>query len=75
VILLHLTMLGIVYCIARWPIFGRPRELPADSTADFGKHISALGELLRGTKDAAYAQARLEQYRTQGKRESGKSHR
>ena len=75
VILLHLTLLGIVYCIARWPIFGRPKTLPDDSTADFGKHITALGELLRKTKDSAYAHARLQQYRTQGKRDSGKSHR
>lgn len=75
VILLHLTMLGIVYCIARWPIFGRPKELPSDSTADFGKHITALGELLHRTKDSAYARARLQHYRAQGKRESGKSHR
>ncbi len=75
VILLHLTMLGIVYCIARWPIFGRPKQLESDGTADFGKHITALGELLQKTKDSAYAHARLQHYRTQGKRESGKSHR
>jgi hypothetical protein len=75
VILLHLTMLGIVYCIARWPIFGRAKELPVDSKADFGKHISALGELLKKTKDTAYADARVQQYRAQGKRDSGKSHR
>lgn len=75
VILLHLTMLGIVFCIARWPIFGRPKELPAESTADFGKHVTALGELLEKTKDLAYAHARLQQYQQQGKRESGKSHR
>jgi len=75
VILLHLTLLGIIYCIARWPIFGRPKSLPSESMADFGKHITALGELLQKTKDSAYANARLQQYRTQGKRESGKSHR
>lgn len=75
VILFHLTLLGIVFCIARWPIFGRPRDLPAESNADFGKHVTALGELLHKTKDTAYAQARLHQYQTQGKRESGKSHR
>lgn len=75
VILFHLTLLGIVYCFARWPIFGRPKSLPSESLADFGKHIAALGELLQKTKDSAYAQARLQQYRTQGKRDSGKSHR
>ena len=73
-ILLHLTVLGIVLCLARSPIFGRPRELPADSPADFGKHIEALGKLLARTKDRTYAQARLAQYRQIGQRRSGKSH-
>jgi hypothetical protein len=73
-ILLHLTVLGIVLCLARSPIFGRPRELPADPSADFGKHIEALGKLLARTKDRTYAQARLAQYRQIGQRRSGKSH-
>jgi hypothetical protein len=73
-ILLHLTVLGIVLCLARSPIFGRPRELPADSPADFGKHVAALGKLLARTKDRTYAQARLAQYRQIGQRRSGRSH-
>jgi hypothetical protein len=62
-ILLHVAMLGIVLCLARAPIFGRPRELPGDSRADFGKHVAALGKLLAATKDQNYAHARLLQYR------------
>ena len=73
-ILLHLAVLGIVLCLARSPIFGRPRELPADSPTDFGKHVAALGKLLARTKDRTYAQARLEQYRQIAQRRSGKSH-
>lgn len=73
-ILLHLSVLGIVLCLARSPIFGRPRELPADSPADFGKHVAALGQLLARTKDRNYAQARLLQYRQLGQRRSGRSH-
>jgi hypothetical protein len=62
-ILLHIAVLGLVLLLARAPIFGRPRDLPSDSTADFGKHIAALGKLLAATKDRNYAQARLNQYR------------
>ena len=74
VILIHLTVLGIIFCLARSPIFGRPRELPAAPAADFGRHVEALGELLARTNDRNYALARLTQYRQIGKRESGKSH-
>jgi hypothetical protein len=63
VILLHVAMLGVVLCLARAPIFGRPRDLIADSPADFGKHVAALGKLLAATKDRQYAQTRLGQYR------------
>ncbi len=73
-IIIHLTVLGIIFCLARSPIFGRPQELPAESPADFGKHVSALGELLARTKDQQYALGRLNQYRELAKRDSGKSH-
>jgi hypothetical protein len=73
-ILLHLAVLGILLCLARSPIFGRPRELPGDSPADFGKHVAALGKLLAGTKDRNYAHARLVQYRQIAERRSGRSH-
>lgn len=73
-IIIHLTILGIIFCLARSPIFGRPRELPAQSPADFGRHVAALGELLARTKDPAYAQSRVQQYRELAKRDSGKSH-
>jgi len=67
-------VLGIVVCLSRSPIFGRPRELPADSPSDFGKHVAALGKLLAATKDRNYAHARLAQYRQIAERRSGRSH-
>ena len=73
-ILLHLTVLGIILCLARSPIFGRPRELPADSPTDFGKHVAALGQLLARSRDRHYAQSRLAQYRQIAERRSGRSH-
>ena len=74
-IVVHLTMLGIVLCLARWPIFGRPKELPAETPADFGRHVTALGQLLARTKNLTYAQQRLAQYQQQARRGSGASHR
>jgi len=73
-ILLHLTVLGIVLCLSRSPIFGRPRELPAESPTDFGKHVAALGKLLARSQDRNYAHARLVQYRQTAERRSGRSH-
>jgi hypothetical protein len=74
VILMHLAILGIVLCLSRAAIFGRPRELPAESTTDFGQHVAALGKLLARTKDRAYAQSRLAQYRQLAQRRSGRTH-
>ncbi|MBW8883721.1 MAG: hypothetical protein JF612_02860 [Planctomycetia bacterium] len=74
VILLHIAVLGIIVCLSRSLIFGRPRDLPGDSPSDFGKHVAALGKLLARTKDRNYAQARLAQYRQVAERRSGRSH-
>jgi hypothetical protein len=69
VILLHLTALGMLACIALFPVFGRPRELPPAQTADFGEHVTAVGELLEMTANREYALNRLKQYEeTLGKR-------
>ena len=73
-ILVHLVVLGIVFCLARFPIFGRPRELPSEPAADFGKHVAALGQLLARSRDRHYAQSRLAQYRQIAERRSGRSH-
>lgn len=59
VILLHLAVLGVIFCFARWPIFGRPQDPPSESSSDFGKHVDALGKLLRRTRDRPYAAAQL----------------
>jgi hypothetical protein len=61
-ILLHLALLGIVFAFARAPIFGIPRRLPAPTLSDFARHVSALGELLHGTRDREYAVSRIQHY-------------
>ncbi len=62
-ILLHMAVVGILFCLARWPIFGRSREVPPDGPSDFGKHVDALAELLGRSGDASYAYSRLLHYR------------
>jgi hypothetical protein len=61
-ILMHLAAVGILFCFARWPIFGRPREPEREAVADFGKHIDALAELLARSRDRSHALARLLHY-------------
>jgi len=61
-ILLHLAVVGILLCFSRFPIFGRPREPEPEATSDFGRHIQALGELLRRSGDTAHAAKRLGHY-------------
>ncbi len=61
-ILLHLILVGIVFCLSVFPIFGRARELAQEDCSDFGSHIRAVGQLLERTGDRQDAQARLAQY-------------
>ncbi len=49
-ILLQLAAVGVIFCFARWPVFGRPKQPPPESTADFAKHVAAVGKLLARTK-------------------------
>lgn len=69
VVTLHVVCLGILYCCRVLPIFGRPRQLPDENVADFGKHVTAVGELLARAHDVASAQEQVRQYRevVQGK--------
>jgi len=53
----HFAIVGILFCFARWPIFGVPRELEAESASDFGKHVRALAALLERSGDRDYATA------------------
>jgi len=61
-ILLHLAIAGIIFCFSRWPVLGRPYEPEPPSQSDFGQHIRALAELLKRSRDHAYATTRLLRY-------------
>jgi hypothetical protein len=68
-VLVHLSILGAFFMLARWPIFGLPRSPKREAQADFGKHVAALAELLARTRDRGFAIARLQHYRQLVKKE------
>jgi hypothetical protein len=72
-ILLHLTVLGMFFCCAVFPIFGRPQPVVEVVRSDFRRHVVALGELLARTGDVDYARARRDYYWTKVRRDSGQA--
>lgn len=66
----HWFILGLVYCFAIFPIFGRPKPLSHDSSSEFSQHVDALGELLEETRDVGFAHKQLAHYVPAGRRES-----
>jgi hypothetical protein len=61
-ILMHLSVVGMIYCFAVYPIFGRPRNVRQASRTDFGRHVLALGRLLAAAADAEHACAARKEY-------------
>lgn len=45
----------ILFCWWKLPIFGRPQVATNSETVRFGKHVEALGALLRRTRDVTFA--------------------
>ena len=71
-VILHLAVLGVIFCFARLPIFGVPKELPSGAPTDFGLHVAALGRLLEKTNDSGYVTARLRQYQQTSRSETSR---
>ncbi len=55
ILMAHLTLLGIIICLALFPIHGRPQKLPEQAVSDFGQHAEALGQMLSQSRDAQFA--------------------
>ncbi|MCA9262320.1 MAG: hypothetical protein KDA60_00665 [Planctomycetales bacterium] len=73
-VLMHLTFLGILFCLSAFPIFGRPRTVAQDEVSRFSYHIVAVGKHLLKTQDREFARMRRETYLQYTRRESGASH-
>ncbi|MCU0958649.1 MAG: hypothetical protein MUF48_00970 [Pirellulaceae bacterium] len=63
-------VLGVVYCLSIFPIFGRARPLPEEHPAQFVQHVDALAELLEKSHDLAFAQRQIQQYESAARREA-----
>ena len=61
---LHLAILGVAYCLYRFPLFGLPRERPARRHAGFDQHVEAMADRLRDTRDYDYAARVLEHFQS-----------
>ncbi len=70
-VLTQAAVLGLLFTLMCWPIFGTPRRLVRRSLTDFGSHITALGQMLRQTRDRGYAVHTLRLYWKSLDRKSG----
>jgi hypothetical protein len=61
-ILIHGFFLGLAICLRLWPIFGRPKRLPTDSSTDFADHIRGVANLMSKTRGEQYARVRISEY-------------
>jgi len=68
-ILMHLAMIGVLFCFMRWPIFGRPRPSEPIGASDFGRHVEALALLLKRSGDRNFARSKMLQYRKKSEQE------
>jgi hypothetical protein len=56
------ALLGVLICIAFFPILGRPQRNRRRSVSDFGLHVSALGRMLLEARDIGFAQQAIADY-------------
>jgi hypothetical protein len=62
----HWIVLGVLYCLSIFPVFGRAKSGPPETAAEFSQHVDAVGSLLQKTHDYSYAKHQLQQYRENG---------
>lgn len=58
----HALLWGVLFCFVYFPIFGRPKRLPKQSTTTFRNHINAIAKQLSKSGDKAHARRTIEQY-------------
>ncbi|MEL6898464.1 MAG: hypothetical protein AAFP90_20395, partial [Planctomycetota bacterium] len=62
VITVHGVLLGLIVCLALFPIFGRPRQMKQPSHSDFAEHLNSVANLMVNSRDTAYARGRISEY-------------
>lgn len=69
-IVFQAILAGLVFAFVRLPIFGVPRTLASTALSDFGRHVTALGELLMLTRDRQYAVSRVLHYQQMNRKQN-----
>jgi hypothetical protein len=71
IFMIHLTIAGLIVCLAAYPIFGRARSYVTRDLQDFGYHLEAVGRLLERRRAYDFARQRLAAYSEWMKRQTG----
>ncbi len=58
----HLLLLTFLVTLWMFPIFGRPKELPREMKAEFGRHLTAYGDMVARTKKRAWVIRQIEKF-------------
>ncbi len=59
---MHGMFLGLIICIALWPIFGRPRRIMYQSKGNFGDNLNAVAALMNNVGGKQYARRKISDY-------------
>lgn len=62
IFVLHAVILAVVFCFARFPVFGRARRIEFEPRNDFGQHVAEVGRMLRMRQFESFARQKLEHY-------------
>lgn len=62
VAILHVLAFAVLFCFARYPVFGRPKDMEFKPRNDFGLHLEEIGRLLRQSNRTEFARARVKHY-------------
>ncbi|MBL8889093.1 MAG: hypothetical protein JNL67_03885 [Planctomycetaceae bacterium] len=62
IFVLHAVILAVVFCFARFPVFGRARRIEFEPRNDFGQHVAEVGRMLRLRQLESFARQKLEHY-------------
>lgn len=58
----HFLFWGVLYCFVYFPNFGRPKRIKFHPPKSFSKHVHAVGEILRRSKEHSWARSRIDEY-------------
>ncbi len=64
-IVAHFVIFVVLFCLARFPIFGRPKRTVSRDVKRFGAHVEAMADLLRRTRQRDFALKQIQTWHDQ----------